>query len=396
MSPEVRKILMGNALRMRPRVLLCVDNFHRGGTQTQLVALANGLVASGKLDVYVACLKREGPLLEELELDPSRVLQYPLHRFDSVAGVRAAWRLARDVRERSIPLVHAFDFYGNVLCTMARVFTPSMKLVVSRRYLDLSDRRRHRWGELVAYKAAHRVVFNSEEVARELLDRGAVAARKIRVIPNGVLPGNGSQVARSLENPRLGIVASLVADKGHEVLLRAAAKTVARYPSLELVVVGGGPREGELRTLAGELGIGANTRFVGQAPNPRHWMRTFDVAVLSSHREGMPNAVLEYLAEGRPVVATAVGGVPEVLGNGLFGMLVSPGDPDGLADAVLRLLEDPALRSSLSERARKRAAEFGFEAMIRRTLDMYGELDGRFAAENFREGADNVRDLRQA
>jgi len=165
--------------------------------------------------------------------------------------------------------------------------------------------------------------------------------------------------------------------------LRAAALVAVTVPTAEFHLVGEGPEEPALRRLAGELGLGARVRFLGGLPPDAVWaaVNRFAVAVLSSLSEGMPNAVLEAMMAARPVVATAVGGVPEVVRDGVTGSLVAPRDVAGLADAIGRLLKDPELAALMGATGRRHVlASYAADRMIDRFLGLYASLGAHGAA----------------
>ncbi len=161
------------------------------------------------------------------------------------------------------------------------------------------------------------------------------------------------------------------------MLVRAAARLVAEVPDVRVLILGEGPERGRLEGLIGKLGLGSTVTLLGAWPSEEvaDFVEALDVGVLSSHFEGMPLAVMELMAAGKPVVATAVGGVPDLVGDGVHGLLVPPGDPDALAGALGALLRDPPRRTALGEAGRERQRrEFDFSAMVRRLEQRYEEL----------------------
>jgi L-malate glycosyltransferase len=146
-------------------------------------------------------------------------------------------------------------------------------------------------------------------------------------------------------------VASLVGEKDHATLLRAAQRLAGRVPELHWVIAGAGPLLRELERLSAELSLAGRVHFVGNLAEPARLISEADVFVMSSREEGLGTTVLEAMALGIPVASTAAGGLPEMLGEGA-GLLVPPGDANGLAEAVERLLRDPVGRAAVVARAR--------------------------------------------
>jgi glycosyltransferase involved in cell wall biosynthesis len=178
----------------------------------------------------------------------------------------------------------------------------------------------------------------------------------------------------SPEAPLAGTVGSLTPKKSHETLLRAARVARQRLPDLRVAVVGQGPLAGALRRRAAELAVEDAVTLVGYREDAARVASAFDLFVLSSRHEGLPVALLEAMAAGRPVVATRVGGVPEVVRDGSEGILVPPGDPEALAAAMVTVLADADLRARLGEAARRRAADFDIRRTVRRHEEVYARL----------------------
>lgn len=225
----------------------------------------------------------------------------------------------------------------------------------------------------------------SADVARSVGHRGARAAgRRLVVVPNGI---DGDAVARaaargavraSLALPAgaevIGLLAHFRPQKAHDVLLRTVARL--NRPRLHLVLAGSDEgTEGAARALARQLGIAERTHFLGFRRDAAAVLAALDVLVMPSRQEGLPVALLEAMALGRPVVATRVGGIPQVVTDGADGLLVPAGDEDALVAAVRRVLDDPQLATQLGARARHTVAErFGLPAMVAAYQALYAEL----------------------
>jgi glycosyltransferase involved in cell wall biosynthesis len=215
---------------------------------------------------------------------------------------------------------------------------------------------------------------------------------KTRFIPNGIpLPPvaePGADVRAELgiepDQPVIGAVVVLRPQKALEVLLRAAAAIRRRVPEVAVLVVGGGdvshggtdnPYVRSLHRLSAELGLEGTVRFLGLRDDVPALLKALDVCLLSSDYEGSPLSVLEYMEASRPVVATRVGGVPDIVQDGVTGVLVEPQDPEGLAGAVVGLLRDPERATAMGRAGReRRLAEFTIEAAVGRVEALYEEL----------------------
>jgi glycosyltransferase involved in cell wall biosynthesis len=224
---------------------------------------------------------------------------------------------------------------------------------------------------------------------REACERLGAPRRPIEVVPNGadarVFAPRAADVARA----RLGLpaderivtyVGKLVPRKGVDTLVEAMGVLGSRPGGAPLLVAAGiGELRGELEARAGALGVAERVRFVGKVPHDdvAWWMAAGDVFVLPSLSEGLPTVVCEAMAAGRPVVATAVDGTPEVVEEGRTGFLVAPRDPAALADRLSRVLDDPALARAMGARAHERAmADYTWEANARHMAAIYAAVAG--------------------
>ena len=225
-----------------------------------------------------------------------------------------------------------------------------------------------------------RVVAVSDEVKQRLLKAG-VREGKIRMVVNGIdlRPFDkahrvaGEEWARS-GAPILGLIGRLAREKGADIFLRAAARVLMEVPSARFVVVGAGPDRDKLELLVNELGIREAVSMLGQRDDMPSVYASLDVMVSSSRQEGLPMAILEGMASGLPLVATAVGDVPTVVRDGETGVLVPSEDVDALAAGIVGLLRDRARREQLGAAARRLIEEeFSAERMMADYLRVYEE-----------------------
>jgi glycosyltransferase involved in cell wall biosynthesis len=218
-----------------------------------------------------------------------------------------------------------------------------------------------------------------------------VPREKVVVIPNGPgaaggKPASAEQDVRAelgiVEDAPIAIVAAMLRpEKQQGVLLRAAARLAESHPTLQVLVAGGGPTRDpdgtgpELARLAAELGIAERVHLLGRRADVPRLVAAADVAVLSSAHENLPLAVVEYMEAGTPIVATAVGGVPELIEDGVHGLLVPPGDAEEMARAIAAVLGDPAgaARRAAAARERRRAV-FDWDVVARRVRELYERL----------------------
>ena len=226
----------------------------------------------------------------------------------------------------------------------------------------------------------------SETVRRELLGFGIGSPEGMRVMPLGLdldrfvgcEAGRGAlraELALPPDTPLVGIVARLVPIKAHEVFLEAAAKLVRRVQGISFVVVGDGERRAALEAEVRRLGLGGRVHFLGWRRDLDRIYADLDVVALTSRNEGSPVSLIEAMAAGRPVVATRVGGVPDLIEDGITGVLVTPGEAGAVADAIGALLADRDRASAIGEAGRKHVVPvFGAERLLADMDQLYTEL----------------------
>jgi glycosyltransferase involved in cell wall biosynthesis len=297
---------------------------------------------------------------------------------DSGVRVRATtWRSGLDprvirpiLRELRRPAVlHAHDAHALTLAGLCAGLTRA-PLVVTRR---VAFPLRHRF----FWRRACRIIAISRAVHEVLIGDGVDPSRLV-LIPSAVDPAAAGPEAIDLRTrldlPQRGRVAlnlgALTPEKDQSTLVAAAARLVQDLPDLHWVIVGEGLLEGTIRQQIEELGLDARVHLVGRLDDPHHALAQADVFVLSSLSEGLGSSVLAAMARGVPVVATRVGGVPELLASGA-GLLVNPGDPGEIAAAVQRVLGDPLLRQRLILKAREEVGKFSVSTMAERVLSVY-------------------------
>ena len=297
-------------------------------------------------------------------------------RFDrrTVACLRTA------IRESDADIIHTHgykaDLYGytaSFRLDVARVSTchlwPSRPRIL--RLYELLDR--------LILRAFHRVSSPSRVVIAAL-KRSLIASSKLKFIPNGVSVeafDRESHTERPLirvSNPVVGFVGRLVAVKGGDTLLRTAPSILERHPKATFVFVGEGRCRADWENLAAQLGISDHVVFTGVCKDMPAMYSCLDVMVLPSFEEAMPMSLLEAMSARKPVVATPVGAVSELVIDGVNGYFVTPGDVPGLTEAILRVLESPARRQELGNKAHCHVFDhFSSHAMVREYLALYEE-----------------------
>jgi glycosyltransferase involved in cell wall biosynthesis len=374
----------------RPRVLHLINSFDAGGTERQAVELLNRLDEK-RFETQLAVLGWRGPLRRRIVERFPYAAEFPLYGFFNANAVKQLLRLRETMIEKRIAVLHTHDFYSGALgVTAARL--GGIRVIAAQRHLRLSERRIHDWGTRYIHRLATRLLVNAEGIRDHILKMGSASPGKIVVIHNGLdAPPRNEIDARALRERRraellaelgldagarvVGCVAGLKPVKGHRHLLDAAAKVMKADARVHLVLVGAGELRDGIAAHARQLGIGARTSMLGHREDSAQLAAAFDVAVLASLSEGLPNAVMEAMAAGAPVVATAVGGVPELIEDGETGFLVPPADSEALAERIEYALSQTDLTSLIAMRGRQFIIErFGMERMVAAVERLYDDV----------------------
>lgn len=361
----------------RIRVLYVVNNFVAGGAERHLLELWRH-IDRVRFEVEVACFRREGAFLGEVEALgwPVHVLSVPKTIY-TLAGARGLLRLARLVRSRRPDVIHGYLFGPNLFAALAGRWCGVRAVVVAKRNVDAFETRRQIAVQRLSHRLATHVTAVSEAVAATSVALGVPRSR-VTVIPNGVDVTRFDALARTRAElglvpapPVIGSVGCLEARKDYGTLFDALERLALAGRSFQVVLIGDGSERAALQARAAVLG--RPVRFLGERDDVERLLPVMEVFVLSSREEGIPNALLEAMAAGRACVATAVGGVPEVLTDGVTGWLVPAADPLALAGALAEALDRP-------DEANRRAAAARRDIVEHRSIDAMTRLHERFYA----------------
>jgi glycosyltransferase involved in cell wall biosynthesis len=342
---------------------LFVSSFIPGGTERQMIELARRLDRR-RFQVHLACFRREGPWLSRAEQNVASIEEFPIRSFRDPATLKQMRTFARWCRRTGIAVLHATDLYANVFALPAAAAAGVSARIGNRREINPDKSAGLIALQRAAYACATRVAANSQAAASRLRREG-VPSRRIAVIPNGLDVEAFTPRALPDRLRRVITVANLREEKAHEVLLDAAVMTLSRYPDAEFWIVGGGARYEELTALAHRLGVARRTRFFGHRDDIPALLGKSDIFVLPSRSEACPSGLIEAMASGLPVVATAVGGNLELVRHGENGILVPPDDARAIASSIRELIESPGRAATLGSAARASVvSRFSFERMV--------------------------------
>ncbi len=370
----------------RVPVLTFLTNFLIGGTERQVLNLVKNHDRA-RFDVHLACFRLAGPLLPEVDPAAVALSEYPITTLPSLRTLWQQWRLFRYITSRRIRIVHAFGFYANVFAIPVARLSAADLVIASIRdtgdHLTPLQKFMQKW----ACRAADHVLVNAEAVRTALVQQGYQASR-ISVIRNGIDVSRFQDPTDTAKNriafgfPATSLVVAAFARlnhlKGIEYFLEAAAILRPRFADARFLIVGDSISESyrlELEKRAADLGLGDRVVFAGFRSDVAELLREVSVSVLPSLAEGLSNVVLEAMAAGVPVVATAVGGTPELIEDGVSGLLVPVRDAQALSRAIGSLLAEPGRRQAIGQAGRLRARQyFSLEAAVLETERLYERL----------------------
>jgi len=300
-------------------------------------------------------------------------------------SVRKLRRLFEEFRP---DVINAHQGEGHFLCTLASKKLSERPVIVRTR-ADIRRPKPHPFERTLYEKYTDAVITSGRFMTEKgYFDGFSLSAEKIRTIYAAIdtgrfAPGSGGSLLRSElglgpGDHVVGITARLSPVKGHSTFIKAAAMVASRVDSARFLIAGQEKqiRREDLMRIAADAGIGAKTHFISMYPDVRQIIDCLDVGVIASlGSEAVSRAALEYMSMGKPVVSTSAGVLPEVIENGVTGFVVPPGDEKAMAEAIVRLLEEPATRARMGNASRSTVIErFSIEGMVDMTEALYREL----------------------
>jgi glycosyltransferase involved in cell wall biosynthesis len=366
-------------------ILLLTDIFHgMGGSERNITQLLEG-INKNKYRLYVARFA-SAHLAENMKDKDVAIMNLNGAGIYTISGLRNLALLKRFVSEKEISLILTYhessDFYG-----LALSFICNIPVISSRRDMSFKTKTHHRLAYRLGGKYFNSVIAVSNAVRQEVIKRRWFREGKTFTIYNGINTANyenahdGITLRKELgihpKYPVVGMVANIRKIKGYHYFLEASS-IIHRYNrNVQFLIIGNDWTEpgftiAELKRYAEKTGVSQNLHFLGGREDVADLISLFDVAVLASLSEGFSNVILEYMASSRPIVATEVGGNPEIVVHGETGLLVPPADAQALADAILSILEDEEAALRYGAAAKKRVEDkFGLGKMIREYEDLF-------------------------
>jgi glycosyltransferase involved in cell wall biosynthesis len=387
-APEIRPNAPAPQLGRRLKVVQLTDRVGTHGGAEHLTMQIAERLDPARFESMVCATRFSAP---EQEMQTVTEAAEALER----AGVRflglnrrtrahvLAWRpLVSLLRRERVDVIHAHKFGSNIwgvvfgrLCGVPVVVTHEHGWSFEGRAKTIIDR------ELIA-RGSNAFVAVSREDRRRMIELERIKPEDAVFIANGIPPlppPSGRDVRAELGIAPGDLVVTTVGflrqPKAMDVLIEAAALLAPRFPHLRVLIVGEGADRPLYEALIEKLGVGENVKLLGLRSDVPDLLAETDVAVLSTNSEGSPLSVMEYMDAGLPVVGTRVGGIPDLIDDGVEGLLVEPRDPDGLATGIARLLDDPEEARRMGERGReRRRREFDIDVMVRNLENLYLDL----------------------
>lgn len=361
-----------------------IDHLKVGGAQRHLVEVLRRLDRQ-RFAPQVWTLRGEGELIQEVEQLALPVRSFGLGpRLQDLHTVALLRRTAQTLRSEHVQIVHTYLSFANIVGTLAAALARVPVLLVSKRSLDSYHRKFEAWSHWAINRFADKVVANADAVKDFVIKTEGCPASKLVVIPNGVNDEFVTNSSRDQEraacgfkpNERvIGTLGRLAWKKGQEYFLEAAATILHTDPSVSFALVGDGPLRSQLEEQTQQLGIASRVKFLGQRLDSQAMISLFDIFVLPSVIEGMPNALLEAMALEKPVVVTEAGGNAEVVKHEESGLVVPIRNAEAMAQAVLRLLKDSVLAQRFAAAARQSVHQrFSFRHTLQAMQTLYEEM----------------------
>ncbi len=322
-------------------------------------------------EVHVACFHSAGAWFSRAAVAAASVASFPISSFKDPRAFGQMRAFAAWCRQKRIVVVHTSELYSNIFFLPAAAMARVPVRIGSRREIVAGKTRAQLALQRVAYACAHRIVANARAAAAQLR-RERVSPQKVTVVPNGLHVEHFTPRALPQTLRRVAVVANLRPEKGQDVLIDAVPDVLRRFPDAHFELIGDGTERNLLERLARDRGVAHAVTFAGHREDVAARLAASEIFVLPSRSEAFPNAVLEAMAAGLPVVASAVGGVVEVVEDGRTGLLAQPGDAPALARQICRLMENSSLATTLADNGRTLVqTRYSFDRMVSAIDDIY-------------------------
>ena len=365
------------------RVAYVIDKLSLHGTQKFLVCLAQGL-AQRQFEQKVYCLKDVVHPTHREAFRAAGIDVAIVGRLNIVL-LRGIWRMISAWKAWKPDIVFTLLFNSDQIGRVAAKLAGVPVIISSIRAKNVYKRWHQLWLDRLTARWAQKVVFNAQSAIPFAVRHEGIRAEQAIYIPNGVtppFPHDRERVRRKFDIPEqavvIGTIGRVAHQKGQRFLLHAFQRIHAEFPETLLLIVGDGPLFAPMKTLSNALGLSDCVRFLGECADVEQLFACIDLYVQASVFEGMPNALMEAMAAGKPVIATAVDGSCELVEHGRTGWLIPPENTDALIETLRRALRHPAQASALGRAAAAHMRNaFSLDAMIDAYETLFREMADR-------------------
>jgi len=366
------------------RIFFLITSSNFGGAETLLYNQVRHLNKE-KFEVLVCSIKSKGMISQRLEQHGTRVesIDFDIHQIwkTPLQFVKKISILKNLIRNFQPDIVQTSLFQANVMGAIIGTFL-KVPVRIATVHMVLKKRIFEPFVERLLSPFITKYIAVSEDIRHFYVEKLLLAGAKIQVIYNGVDENKLVELSREevpvndiLPSPRIVMIGRLDGQKNIQVLLKAVSELLLTETPVGLLLIGEGPKRDSLEKLTRALKIDSHARFLGYLGNPMPFLATSEALVLSSSEEGLPIAILEAMALKKPVVATAVGAVPEIVKNQQTGYLVPPEDPGALANAIANVIKKPDLSKKMGEEGHKLFQErFSIHATVKQLESLYSTL----------------------
>jgi len=359
-----------------------------GGAERQIYELAKAL-DKDKFDVTIASLECVGKaprhLIEEIGC---HFIDFPVRRIYGLSGLIQGIRFWKFLKQEKIHILQTYHFSSDIWGTLWGHFAGVKHIVSNRRDMGFWRTQRHINTYKLINRWVNKIVVVAQSIKKLVIDEENVSEEKIQVIHNGIHAFSGSnEISTEQIRQEIGVakedivimhVANLTPVKGHKYLINSLSHIVKKYQNVKLVLVGEGELREYIEDQINEMGLADHVLLLGKREDTRRLLYAADICVLSSVSEGMSNAILEYMEAGKPVVATHVGGNPELVLEGQTGFLVDQENSDQISERLLQLIKDERMRQTFGLNGQKRIKEkFSMDSMITTYRDLYAKANDK-------------------
>jgi len=390
-----RRFVMPAPTHERVKLLKFVCDFGSGGTEGQVFNLVGGL-DSTYFEIEFASLNKQGPFVEEYAKQGIAMNEFPITSFCSLKAFLQMMKFTRYLRSYRIEIMHAYNFYSLVFAIPAAKLAGVPVIIASIRDQGVYLTKMQKFVQKLVCNMADQILVNAESIRDWLLEQG-YQQNKIIVIKNGIdltryESKSNEKHSSSIRSdwsinedaPLVVMLARLNRQKGVVDFIQASALVHKEHPNARFLIIGKPSIESmetkkeniseyqQWQNLSRDLQLDECLFFCGHRSDVSQILSQTAVSVLPSHSEGISNTLLESMAAGAPVVATTVGGTPELIEDGIDGILVPPHAPEYLSKGICRILADQILAQELSHAAKRKAKDyFSLDAMVSHTRDIY-------------------------